>query len=151
MNLLQLLQERETLIIDEATEALSRSQLKHYNSAGASWNRQRLKALYDLARTSIRERNLIPLMDYMDQIARERFAAGFDIHEIQTAVNVLEESIWRQISQLVPPDELAEAFGLVSTVLGAAKDTLARTYVSLASQNKAPSLDLNALFQGTSA
>ena len=90
-------------------------------------------------------------MDYMDQIARERFEAGFDIHEIQTAVNVLEESIWRQISQLVPPDELAEAFGLVSTVLGAAKDALARTYVSLASHNKAPSLDLNALFQGTSA
>ncbi len=151
MNLLALLQEREALIVDEATEALARSQLTHYGQAGQSWNRQRLQDLYDLAHASIAERNLIPLVEYMEQIAEERFAAGFDIHEVQTAVNVLEESIWRQISQNVPPDELAEAFGLVSTVLGAAKDALARAYVALASHNKAPSLNLTALFAGAAA
>ena len=37
----------------------------------------------------------------------------------------------------VPPGELAEALGLVGTVLGAAKDALARAYVSLASQTGA--------------
>ncbi len=47
-----------------------------------------------------------------------------------------------------PPDELAEALGLVGTVLGAAKDALARAYVSLAGKSKAPSLDLSALFEG---
>ena len=47
--------------------------------------------------------------------------------------------------------ELARALGLVSTVLGAAKDSLARAYVSLASQTKAPSLDLSALFKGETA
>ena len=51
----------------------------------------------------------------------------------------------------MPPDELARALGLVSTVLGAAKDSLARAYVSLASQTKAPSLDLSALFKGETA
>jgi len=151
MKLLELLSERESLIVDEASEALARSQLRHYTSAGAAWNRQRLADLYTLMRTCVAKRNLMPLIEYMDQIARERFEAGFAIHEVQTAVNVLEESIWRQISQSVPPDELAEAFGLVSTVLGTAKDTLARSYVTLASQSKAPSLNLNALFQGTAA
>jgi hypothetical protein len=42
---------------------------------------------------------------------------------------------------------LAEAAGLLTTVLGAGKDALARTYVSLASEQHVPSLDLGALFQ----
>lgn len=151
MNLQQLLHDRETLIITEATESLARSQLNHYTAAGAAWNRQRLQALYDLVQTSIADRNLIPLVEYMDRVAHERFEAGFGIHEVQTAVNVLEESIWRQISQAISPDELAAAFGLVSTVLGAAKDALARAYVSLASRSKVPSLDLNALFEGVAS
>ncbi|MCB8984254.1 MAG: hypothetical protein H6659_10550 [Ardenticatenaceae bacterium] len=151
MNLQQLLHDRETLIITEATESLARSQLNHYTAAGAAWNRQRLQALYDLVQTSIADRNLIPLVEYMDRVAHERFEAGFGIHEVQTAVNVLEESIWRQISQAISPDELAAAFGLASTVLGAAKDSLARAYVSLASRSKVPSLDLNALFEGVAS
>jgi hypothetical protein len=38
--------------------------------------------------------------------------------------------------------------GLVSTILGAAKDALAREYVSLATHRHAGSLDLRALFAG---
>ncbi len=148
MNLLQLLQEQEPVIIDEATEALNRSQLKHYTAAGADWNRQRLQDLFRLTREGVADRNLIPLIGYMEQIAQERYSAGFGIHEVQTAVNVLEESIWRHISQTIAPDGLAEAFGLIGSVLGAAKDALARAYVSLASHSKAPSLNLTALFAG---
>lgn len=149
MNLVDMLHEQEITIVDEAAEALTRSHLKHYTAAGAALNRGRLADLYRLTRESVADRNLIPLLEYMEQIAQERFAAGFDIHEVQTAVNVLEESIWRHISLALPPADLAEAFGLVGTVLGAGKDALARAYVSLASQSKAPSLNLSALFAGT--
>ncbi|MBK8988680.1 MAG: hypothetical protein IPM39_21850 [Chloroflexi bacterium] len=151
MNLLDLLHEQENAIVDEATEALNRSHLKHYTAAGDAWNRQRLQTLYQLSRAAVADRNLIPLMDYMEQIAQERFAAGFGIHEVQTAVNVLEESIWRHISQTIPPAGLAEAFGLIGTVLGAAKDALARAYVTLASHSKAPSLNMEALFRGAAS
>lgn len=48
-----------------------------------------------------------------------------------------------------PPAELARAVDLVRTVLGAAKDTLAQSYVSLASRARASSLDLQSLFKGT--
>jgi hypothetical protein len=51
----------------------------------------------------------------------------------------------------MPKDRLGQALGLVGTVLGAGKDSLARTYVTLATQTRAPSLDLRALFAGTSA
>ena len=48
------------------------------------------------------------------------------------------------------PSQYPEAFGLVSTVLGAGKQALATTYVALVSQNQdVHSLDLTALFKGT--
>jgi hypothetical protein len=68
---------------------------------------------------------------------------------VQTAYNVLEEAIWLRILKDLQPAQYAEALGLVSTVLGAGKDALARTYVSLASKAKAPSLNLQSLFAGS--
>lgn len=50
----------------------------------------------------------------------------------------------------IPPRDLAQAIGLVGTVVGGGRDALARTYVSLASQEHVRSLDLSALFQGLS-
>lgn len=149
MNLQELLQTQENSIIDEATDALERSRLKHYAAAGEAWNRERLTDLFRLSRDCVTSRNLVPLINHMEAIAQERFAAGFDIHEVQTAVNVLEESVWRHISQSLEAGAQAEAFGLIGTALGAGKDSLARAYVSLASQSKAPSLNLSALFAGT--
>ncbi len=67
---------------------------------------------------------------------------------MQTAFNVLEEAMWRTVVAATPPDQLAEAVGLLSTVLGAGKDALAAAYVSLATQHHVGSLDLTAMFQG---
>jgi hypothetical protein len=88
------------------------------------------------------------MVAHTDSIARERFASGFDLWEVQTAFNVLEEAIWVHILKELPPTEYAEALGLVSTVLGTGKDTLARRYVSLASKTKASTLNLQSLFTG---
>jgi hypothetical protein len=57
--------------------------------------------------------------------------------------------MWHHVVAGVPTGELVESLGLLSTVLGVGKDALARTYVSLASQEHVPSLDLRALFGGT--
>ena len=57
--------------------------------------------------------------------------------------------MWRRVAADVPPADLAEAIGLLSTILGFGKDALARRYVSLATQRHVPSLDLSALFDGT--
>ena len=63
-----------------------------------------------------------------------------------SSLNVLEQAIWRRVVADVAPEDLAEAIGLVGTILGHGKDALARRYVSLASQRHVPSLDLTALF-----
>jgi hypothetical protein len=149
MTLYQLLQDRMNEILIEATESMVRARAKHYEEAGREHVHQRLKALYVLTMRGVKERNLGPMVAHVENIARERFSSGYDLWEVQTAFNLLEETIWRRILKDLPATEFAEALGLVSTVLGVGKDTLARRYVSLATKAKAPSLNMQSLFNGT--
>jgi hypothetical protein len=149
MSLIKLLEKNEVKIIDEANNALDRTHLEHYEKSGVEENKERLKHLYHLLLQSVKNKNLVPLTDYTRDIARKRFKSGFSLYEVHTAINVLEETIWRHIIDHIQPQELAEALGLVSTALGAGKSTLANTYVSMASQTKSTSIDLSALFKGT--
>jgi hypothetical protein len=149
MTLHQLLQEHTNEIIQEAAEAMVRARAKHYEEAGLEHVHQRLRALYVLTMRGVKERNLGPMVAHVENIARERFTAGYDLWEVQTAFNLLEEAIWKRILKDLPPTEFAEALGLVSTVLGVGKDTLARRYVSLATKAKTPSLNMQSLFSGT--
>ena len=142
-----LTQEREA-IIAAASSALERSHVPHYAEAGAATGRERLESLLSLVLDSVTSRDLVPVIDHSVRIAKERFEAGYDIREVQTAFNVLEEAIWAQVVATVPADHLAEALGLVGTVLGAGRDALASTYVSQATQQHVASLDLSALFRG---
>jgi hypothetical protein len=149
MNLIQFLQNRADVILAEAYRAISRARLKNYETAGVEETLQRLQALYDLVVQGVRERNLTPMRVHAKAIATERFASGFDLWEVQTGFNVLEEAIWLRIMKELPPEQFAEAVGLVSTILGAGKDTLARTFIGLASKTHAPSLNVQSLFAGT--
>lgn len=148
MDLIALLQSQSEVVVDEATEALDRAALRHYREGGPGAARTRLADLFDLVVTCLRTSDLAPIVAHAERIGRERFEAGFDLFEIQTAFNVLEEAIWRLVVAKVPPDELGRALGLVGTVLGAGKDEVARSYVAMASRLSAPSMDLRALFKG---
>jgi hypothetical protein len=151
MSFIELLDKHEAEIIDDATASLERTPLRRYKESGLEINRERLNKLFSLMSLSIKNKNLIPLLEYIQAAAKERFNAGFQVYEVLTAINILEETVWNRIVKGLEPSELAEAVGSVSTVLGAAKTALATTYVSLASKTKVPSLDLSALFKGTEA
>lgn len=135
-------------VLDDALAALGRSHLVHYEQSGEEVTRERLDELFDLVVGALRSRQLGPVSRYCEELAQQRFEAGFGISEVQTAFNVLEEAMWRRVVVGVQPSDLAEAIGLLSTILGFGKDVLARRYVSLASQRHVPSLDLSALFAG---
>ncbi len=138
-------------VLDQAFAALESSHIAHYQAAGEPLTRQRLGDLHDLVVSAIRDRDLTQVIAYSETVATERFNAGFDISEVQTAFNSLEEAMWRRLVHDEPHAQLAEAIGLLSTVLGAGKDSLARTYVSLAGKRHVPTLDLTALFHGTNS
>ena len=78
-----------------------------------------------MALDSVTQRSLTGICRYTERVARERFEAGSDITEVQTAFNVVEEAIWQVLISRTNPPNLAEAAGMIDTALGAAKDTLA--------------------------
>lgn len=145
----ELLERRRVEIVSDAEAALARAHSRHYETAGVEAVHERLELLYDHLLQALEHRDLAPTIAYAEQVAEERFTAGFDLAEVQTAFNALEEATWARVFAELEPSEFAEALGLVSTILGAAKDALARRYVSLATDTHTPSLDLQALFAGT--
>jgi hypothetical protein len=148
MDLVNTLNARRDEVLSDAVEGLRHAHLQHYENLGADASRRRLSDLLDLVVDAMTRRSLVSICDYAESVARERFDAGFDIAEVQTAFNVLEEALWRQVIAQLDRSDLAEATGLIGTALGAGKDTLARTWVSLASSQHVHSLDLTALFEG---
>jgi hypothetical protein len=147
MHVDELLRIRSAEIVERAAESLRRTHLEHYDREDAEANRRRLERLLALTAQALRERRATALVHHAEELARERHAAGYALGEVQTAFNVLEEAIWEAVLAQVPLPEQAEALGLVSTVLGLAKDALGRSFVSLASRRRVPSLDLRALFR----
>lgn len=149
MDLNRLLDERATEVVADAVAAMQRAHLRNYEKAGADVVRARLRALYDAVRESVRTRRLDAVLAHAEAVARERHGGGFDLGEVQTAFNVLEEALWHRVTSELEPAQLGEALGLVATAIGAGKDRLARAYVSLATSTRAPALDVAALFRGT--
>jgi hypothetical protein len=133
-------------ILDNACLQLSRARLKNYSCSEDSENRKRLEKLLELTIDALINKELLSITSYMEETAKERFYAGFDFSEVHSAINVLEETLWKKIDSSVKSEEIGHSLGLISTILGAAKESLARTYISLASETKISSLDLNALF-----
>ena len=147
MEINQLLKGRSDEIVTSAVQALERAHVKHYEADGLGQARARLEALYNVVAQCLENTDAGPILKHAEKVAEERFIAGFDLQEVQTTFNVLEETIWHHAFISMKPEELFHAIGSVSTILGMGKDALARTYVSLASGKKVPALNLEELFR----
>jgi hypothetical protein len=147
MSLLKFLQSDKIEIINEALSDLERSRLKHYAESNKETNEERLRNLYDILIKCVESKNLVEICDYCEELAEKRFNSGFDLYEVQSTINVLEEIIWKKIIKYLPTSEYERALGMITTILGAGKDSLACKYVSLASLCKKPTLDLSELFR----
>jgi len=134
-----LLRERADPLVAEALTMMTEARLEHYDAAGLPTVRQRLAALLHVALSCLEAGEADEIIAYMSRVGRERFSAGYDLLEVQTSANVMEETLWRRIPSLVAPEDVPRALGLVSSLFSAGKDALARTYVSLAASATAPS------------
>lgn len=151
MDLDDLLLEAESTVVDDAYSCLHHAHVTHYELAGEAFTRQALANLFTLVLDAIRDRDLAEMSTFAEGIAVDRFNHGYDISEVQVAFNSLEDAMWRRVVAKAAPEALAEAVGLLSTVLGYGKDAVARKYLSLACQRHVPSLDLSALFAGATS
>jgi hypothetical protein len=141
------LEEARASIVATAAESIRHGKT-HYDAAGPDETQRRLEALYDQLLAAVSSRDLSGIVGYARRLAAERFSSGYDLAEVQGAFNALEEAAWSRLCADLRPEQLELSLGLVSTVLGAAKDALAREYVALASRTHVPSLDMSALFTG---
>lgn len=148
MKLQKLLESSSNEIVEEAYINLERIKLRTYKKAETEITKRKLSTLYNKLSQCTSEKSILPMVNYAEKIAEQRYDDGYDLYEVQTAINLLEEAIWKRIFKKFKGEELEKFIGLVSTILGAGKDALARKYVSLATKTKLPTIDVNALFRG---
>ncbi len=138
MDLGELFRSWEEDLVNEAVTELRHARLQHYVADGEEITRERVARFINRALECISLHRAEPMIEHAERIARERHASGYDLFEVQTAINVVEEALWKRILSSVEPEELAHALGMVNAIFGMSKDVLARTYVSLATGRDAP-------------
>jgi hypothetical protein len=136
-------------IVDEAYAELHPSIHPSYHALGEVLTRQYLTELCDLVISGVAHREAVHVVQHAEKIAEARFHDGFDLSEVQAAFNAVEQAMWRRVVRLEHSSELLTSVGLLSSVLGAGKDALARVYVRLASSRHAPHVNVAALYEGT--
>jgi len=135
-------------LVNEAVTELRHARLKSYIADGEEITRERVTKFIEKAMECFSLRRAEPMIEHAERISRERHAAGYDLSEVQTAINVIEEALWKRILSSVEPDELAHALGMVNAIFGMSKDVLARTYVSLATNRETPHKELDEILDG---
>ncbi|MFZ2057327.1 MAG: methylmalonyl-CoA decarboxylase [Acidimicrobiales bacterium] len=127
----------EDRVVDEALAELER---RHTCDQASSpeMRRRHLRNLFEIVVRCVHDGDIEPIIASSHQLAVDRFAAGFDIGEVQGEFNVLEEVLWRQVADTLAGDQRIEALELLNAILGAGRDALARTYVALASDANSP-------------
>ncbi len=148
MELSEVFQSWEEDLVDEAVTELRHARLQHYIADGDSVTRLRVGRFINRAFECFAIRRADPMIEHAEQIARERFSAGYDLFEVQTAINVIEEALWKRILSSVEPEELAHALGMVNAIFGMSKDVLARTYVSLTTNQETPRKEIDEILDG---
>jgi hypothetical protein len=136
-------------VLADASQALARSHLPHYEPHGAGQNWKRLQLLYELIFLGVQLRNPTAIVKHARTLAVERFAGHFRLREVQTAFNVLEEAIWERLAVQLCPEDFVATIGLVSGVIGAGRDAVAETFVTLARRGQGSRHAPEALFKGT--
>lgn len=131
IKLKELLQEFQEALIDRALDQLNEAKLLYYDLE-KNMIRQRVVELFELTIRSMVERSADPVVDHARRIARERFAAGYDLSEVQTSINILKEVVCARVVASLEPDEAADPLGGVTAIFSVTKDTLACPYVELA-------------------
>ena len=119
-------------LVDQAVSELEQRRT-HEVAAGPDERRRHVRDLFELVVRCARDGEVGPIIASSQQLAADRFAAGFDIGDVQGVFNVLEEVLWREMADTLRGDQRLEALELLNTILGSGRDALARTYVALAS------------------
>jgi methylmalonyl-CoA decarboxylase len=122
-------------VISDTAAALGQRAPDGQQAPSPEQHRREVAQLLDLVLRCVAEGRTDPIVTLSRQLAADRFVAGADLAEAQGAFNLLDEMLWRHTASVLADGQRLEVLRLVSTALGTGKDTLAQTYLALASRD----------------
>ena len=131
MTLLELCYNKPDLILLDSTNSLVRAQLQHYKHLTPEKLRFRLLRLFQALVKSLEANSCDSMTHFMEQVSDERYESGYELQEVQTAINIMEECFWKKISEFVFADQQIAAMKQVTCILSKAKETLVNEYALL--------------------
>jgi len=131
MKLQSVLKDHQKSIIRETANSVGRSPKSRYQETDESENLNRISRLFEKVYLCIEKRDSSAILEYTQDLAKERFIGDFPLHEVLAAFNTLEAIVWQKITEYLEPVDYAESFRLVSTIFGFGKESLATEYVNL--------------------
>ncbi len=134
MTLLELCYNKPDLILLDSTNSLVRAQLEHYKHLTPEKLRLRLLRLFQALVKSLEANSCESITKFMEKTSDERFESGYELHEVQTAVNIMEECLWKKIAEFVYRDQQISAMKQVTCILAKAKESLANEYSLLSTE-----------------
>jgi methylmalonyl-CoA decarboxylase len=121
-------------VVDEALAALKERDQAGRLASSRTERRRDMEHLFELIQRCVHEGHCEEIIGPSQRMAADHFANGIEIAEVQAAFTVLENVLWRQLADtLSGDDQRLETLRLINVILGAGRDAVARTYVSLAS------------------
>lgn len=115
-------------LADELAEALRHAAAPHYEAADEATLRQRTRQLVDAFVAALDE-GPPSFVDYVRRMTEERIGEGYYLPEVQSALSLLEERVWRMVVAEAPIGELVSQLGCVTMIVGRAKDEIALVYL----------------------
>jgi methylmalonyl-CoA decarboxylase len=129
------LADAEDQVIDEAVAALAQRD-ETRQSPRLDEHRRDVRQLFHLVLRCMRAGRGDPIIRPSEHIAAHCYAAGVDLAEVDEALKVLAEVLWRRLTDALFGEQLVQALGLLNAIVGQGKDAMARTYVALAIRDR---------------
>jgi hypothetical protein len=148
----RVLRQHSQSLTDELVAQLSSRSASRYRELDPRDLAARCRMLTEALICSAREGSE-HLGEFVATIAERRFAEGFELEDLQSALRILEVNAWRIVASESPLNSLASSLAWINTTMGYARDLLARASRAhaheAASPGRLPHLEVEKLFRGT--
>ena len=124
----EILRQKKLEMSDNVVCLLRNSGTAYYQRMELDVLQKRAEQLVDSFVESVRTRPAV-FMGYLEHVAEERIVEGVFLRDIQTALQILEEKAWQIVVEDILPDDQVQYLGRITTIVGAAKDQIARIYL----------------------
>lgn len=126
--LYEVMRENRASLEDEVFLRMSVSATLENHTVEENLLRDRVCKLVGAFLTSIHEGPEV-FVNYIEEITTARIDEGMALHELQLALQVLEEKAWAYVVHSVPMADQVRSLGQITLTIGTAKDQIACIYL----------------------